>query len=62
MSRLTYGPRIPSSRKLLPSKYQRVVRNRSIIVNWGFTVDEFVEAMQRASDSMGRLMEAEANR
>ncbi len=57
-----YGPRIPTSRKVMPSQYQRIHRNRNVIMNLAVTIDDFVEVMQRASDSMGRLLAKEATR
>lgn len=57
MSRITYYPRIPTSRKLVPSKYQRMRRQRTIVLNVSITFREFMDAMQRAADSMGQLME-----
>jgi len=56
MSQVTYFPRIPTSRKVLPSQYQRLLRKRRIIVNFAISTTEFMDSMQRAADSMARFM------
>ncbi len=56
MSQITYHPRIPTSRKIVPSKYQRMRKQRWLIVHFSIEVDSLMESMQRAADSMGRLM------
>jgi hypothetical protein len=56
MSRIIYDPRIPTSRKIVPSQYQRLRRSRSIILTLGINTSEFMAAMKRAADSMARVM------
>ncbi len=56
MSQITYHPRIPTSRKVVPSQYQRLRQSRWMILTLGINTDEFVEAMQHAADAMGVMM------
>ena len=61
MSKITYDPRMPTSRKVLPSQYQRLRASRSIILTLGINTDEFMDAISRAADSMGMVMKKMAD-
>ena len=59
MSKITYDPRIPTSRKVLPSQYQRIKRQRWIIVNFNIDTNAFMCALQNIADSLNRAMGTE---
>ncbi len=50
MSKITYYPRIPTSRKVLPSQYQRIRGKRDIILNLRLDTMQFMRAMWRVSE------------
>ena len=58
MSKLTYHPRIPTSRKVVPSKFQRMRAERWIVIDLAINADAFMEAVQDMADSLQRAMEA----
>ncbi len=55
MNKITYHPGIPTSRKVVPSQYQRMRRTQGLIVTW----DEFMDALQNIADSLNRAMGTE---
>ena len=59
MSQITYYPRIPTSRKVLPSQYQRIKRQRWIIVNFNIDTNAFMCALQNIADTLNRAMGTE---
>ena len=59
MSQITYYPRIPTSRKVVPSQYQRLLGSRWIIVNFNVDTDAFMDALQNIADSLNRAMGTE---
>jgi hypothetical protein len=59
MSRITYHPRIPTSRSVLPSQYQRLRASRWIIVNFNVDTNAFMDALQNIADTLNRAMRTE---
>ena len=61
MSQITYDPRIPTSRKVVPSQYQRLRASRWIILTMGVDTSEFMEALELAANSMALVMKRMAD-
>ncbi len=59
MSQITYHPRIPTSRKVLPSQYQQARQQRWIIVNFNIDTNAFMCALQNIADTLNRAMRTE---
>ncbi len=58
MAKLTYQRWIPTSRHVVPSKFQRMRAERWIVIDFAINNDEFMEALQDMADSLQRAMEA----
>ncbi len=57
MSKITYYPRIPTSRKVLPSQYKRLRASRWIIVDFNIDTNAFMCALQNIADTLQRISE-----
>jgi hypothetical protein len=59
MSKVTYRPRLPTSRKVVPSQYQRLRASRWIIINFNVDTNAFMDALQNIADTLNRAMRTE---